>query len=229
MVAKARTASEAHPSLAGTREGPFSSMSMMLIPASLVAAWSGLLLIGFAFAGFPSFSRMFYQPGLFVALALGAALSLVKPKWKSLAAAGAGLAVLWSGVVARRYHEDIRDGSRILRRVARTVAQLPVETASRGVLVIAPSEVGTFSTSAVETWSLTPAVRAFSTRQLPGPVYLATACGNALEGDAAILNARHHLATNPAWGVVIVYDNRGLTAGESKEAACYKADEASHP
>ncbi|MBC7788585.1 MAG: hypothetical protein H7Z74_01455 [Anaerolineae bacterium] len=219
MVTKARTDSGAN-QLANERYRPWTLSATALIPACLMAAWSGLLLIGFAFAGFPSFSRMFYQPGLFVALALGAVLSLVKPKWTKIAACCVGVAVLWNGMVSRRYHEDVRDGSRMLRRVARTVAQLPAETASRGVLVIAQSAIGTFSTSAIESWSLTPAVRAFSVRKLPGPVYLTTSCTNALDGRATIFDASHRVAVNPAWGIVIVYDEEGMTVGDSIGAAC---------
>lgn len=193
-----------------------SSANVGLAAAALAAAYATLLPIGFAYPGYTIVSRLYYLPGAFVALALAA---LAPSQWRVPRVAlgvGAGAAMLWLGIVTRRYYEDMRQGTRILRVVARSIAQVPPPIRAGGLLVIAPSNVGTFATGVVEPWSLRPAVRYLTGVDPEGPLLIVTDCAELAREKPRMTGD----IDRPRWAAVLKYRSGRVEVNPSIRAAC---------
>lgn len=202
--------------------------NMGLAAAATAGTYATLLPMGLAYPGYTIISRLYYLPGAFIALAIAALVPVALRGSRLALGLGAGAALLWLGIVTRRYYEDVRQGSRILRVVARSMARVPAAVRTGGVLVIAPSNVGTFSTSAVEPWSLRPAVRQLAGINPEGPLFLATDCAQ-VRGDRPEVRreaerARPMIdgdAERPLrWGAVLRYGPDGARIAPSIAVAC---------
>ena len=189
-----------------------------LMTAAIIAAYSAVLPGGFVTPGFIIYSRMFYLPGVFVALASGTLIASSARRWRTQTAVAVGLLILWTGMTARRYLSDMRDGSRIVRAVASRVAAVPVEESSRGLLIIAPEVVGTFSTSAVQSSSLRAAVRDFEGIEVSGPLYFAETCEAAASAGGKVYAEGSRLTDVRSWGAVVRYTQSGVVAGPTLDS-----------
>lgn len=186
--------------------------------ALLAAAFAAILLVEFATPGSHLFSRLLYQPGALVALAIGVQLPAALRRRQVLVAIGASSYILWCGVVQRRYVQDLRDGSRMMREVASTLSSLPNAVTSEGVLVIAQSNVGTFSSTAVERWSLRPAIVELGGHQFAGPLYLSESCPTAT--SRTVIDERGRAVEGEPWHEVARFTSGRVFLTSSVEAAC---------
>jgi hypothetical protein len=185
--------------------------------ASFAAAYACLLPQGLAYPGYTVVSRLYYLPGAFVALAVAALMPLVGRVPRYALGVAAGGVLLWLGTVTRRYYEDMRLGSRMVRAVARSVAQMPSPLRRQGLLVIAPNNVGTFSTSAVEYWSLRPAVRELTGINPEGPLFFVTDCEE-LRREQPVIHAEGREPLR--WAAVLRYRSSGVQTARGSDAAC---------
>ena len=188
----------------------------------LVAAYASLLPIGFAYPGFASFSRMYYLPGLALAVALAllvVRLSRVAPHWGGVVTA---LTVAWLLLTWRDYLSDVRLGARMLRGVAEMTVEIPASSWGEGVLVVAPAVVGTFSSAAVQSFTVRPAAKWLTGREPAGPLYFTTDCVR--EGETGVIRDERNGGTHArTWGTVIVASGTDFSISRTVSEACSAA------
>lgn len=194
------------------------------IPAvlgSLAAAYAAILPVAFAYPGFTGVSRIDYTPAFFVALGAAALLAIMATRWRLGASLLLAVAVLWSGILSRRYLTDMRQGTDLVREFATAVLQVPTEDAEQGILVVATDNVGTFSTSAVQAWSFRAAVRYYAGRDVAGPMYYVGSC-EAAQRSGEALNENTQEVAIPNVGAVLVRGPEGVKIYPSLESACQR-------
>jgi hypothetical protein len=210
------------------RSSASSTMGVSMALAALAAAYAALVPTGLAYPGYTIFSRLYYVPGAFLALAVASLVQIPSRIPRVAVGLAAGAAMLWLGIVTRRYYDDMRQGTRILRVVARSIARVPPAVRQGGLLVVAQSNVGTFSTSAVEPWSLRPAVRELTGVNPEGPLLLTTDCAE-LRREPPRINqesvrarpvAKSETPQTARWAAVLRYDAGGVQIAPSIAVAC---------
>jgi hypothetical protein len=135
--------------------------------------------------------------------------------------------MLWLGIVTRRYYEDMLEGTRMVRMVARSIASVPSEVRDGGLLIIAPDNVGTFSTSAVEAWSIRPAVRELTGVDPEGPLLLTTDCVELGLKEPRVTPERERARPSVGsevqavrWEAVLRYSRGGVQIAPNVAVAC---------
>jgi hypothetical protein len=184
-----------------------------------VAAYASLLPIGFAFSGFPSFSRMYYLPGLGVGIATALIVTRYAPHIPRTAAFIVGGVVMWTAVTFRDYAEDLRQGARMLRSVAEATLRIPANDWGEGVLIVAPDVVGTFSSAAVQSWTVRPAAKWWWRRVPAGPLFFGGDCVSKLPDDP-VRNEFNVFVAARTWGRVVAALGDSAAIGRTTESAC---------
>jgi hypothetical protein len=207
--------------IANGQRGPGSpTFRKGLCIAALVGAYLAVLPVEFGYPNVWLFSRMLYLPGMFMGLAMALLWSETHTRSRWRAASIATAAVLWFSIVGRRYASDLRQGSDALRRTAHAVAAISPSAGALGVLIIAPSNVGTFSTSAVEGTSLRPAVIALGGADPRGPLYLAASCQAAEGPRSQVFDEQGRRVTGSPWAFVVEYRSGMTTSGRTLQKVC---------
>lgn len=196
------------------------SSPLSIAAAAFAAAYASMFLTGLAFTGYPIFSRLFYLPGAFLAMSIAFLLHAARRGSSAKAAILVGAAVVWMGIVSRRYYEDMRAGSRMLREVAVAVARVPASLRGGGLLVIAPSNVGTFSTSGVEPWSIRAATLELTGLNPEGPIFLVTDCAELQRRTPTILDEKARAIDGRRWTGVVHYGADSVEIHSSVQSAC---------
>ena len=190
----------------------------------LVAAYAALLPIGFAYPGFTSFSRMFYLPGLSIAIAAAIVICWVARRAPIWTGAIVGVALAWVLLTWRDYLGEMRLGSRMLRSVASATLAVPASHWGQGVLIIAPDVLGTFSSAAVQSWTVRPATLWLWDRVPAGPLFFATRCEDA-RSERGIRNEQNTVVPARAWGrVVAIHDGQAGLATDVRQACVDRDD-----
>lgn len=185
----------------------------------IVAAYTALLPVGFAFTGFPSFSRMFYLPALGVALAIALLISRYAHRLRRASAVVVGAAVLWTALTFRDYGNDLRHGARMLRAVAKTTLLVPAGSWGEGVLILAPDVVGTFSSAAVQPWTVRPAAEWWWDRVPAGPLFFGGECVSA-SADRPVRDEFNNVVWTRRWGRFIAVRGDSAMIGSTLESVC---------
>ena len=185
----------------------------------LVASYAALLPIGFAYPGFASFSRMYYLPGLTLAIALAIIVVRLSPVAPRRVGAVTAVTVAWLLLTWRDYLSDVRQGARMLRGVAESTVEIPASSWGEGVLVVAPDVVGTFSSAAVQSFTVRPAAKWLTGREPAGSLYFASECFR--EGEPqSIRDEKNRTTRVRSWGTVIVASGTNLSTSPTLRDAC---------
>jgi hypothetical protein len=208
-----------------SRSGEQSTVHQILplVIGAVIASYCALILPALGNPGFPNTSRFYYAPGLFVALAFALVIEAIMARGSRvlsrLASVAVGAFVLWSAALTRHYLNAAVSGARVLRETASAIAAIPAAQRAGGVLVIAPSAVGVFAASAVEPWSIRPAVRRFRGVDPEGILFLG-ACGEP-RARPEQLPMYYRSPTGPVrWSAVVRHQGRGAVVGEDKAEVC---------
>ena len=185
----------------------------------LVAAYAALLPIGFAYPGFASFSRMYYLPGLSIALAAAIVICKVARRAPIWTGGLVGVALAWVILTWRDYLGEMRVGSRMLRSVASATLSVPASQWGQGVLIIAPDVHGTFSSAAVQSWTVRPAAQWLWHRVPAGPLFFTTGCKDP-SSERLIRNEQNAVVEARAWGRVIAVQGDAAALAADVRHAC---------